>query len=382
MKIGYVIMKLGLDFQFAVVSDLHIGLPHTIHDHPTRFHLVEWSIPALEKVLAHLSLLDLDFLLLPGDLTQHGEPENHQWLSNRLTTLPYPTYVIPGNHDIPVRNADDTSIAPDEFLNFYQSFGYGETATLDHYYQSLRPGVSLIGLNSNHFDAEGKQVGSLTAAQLQWLDMTLEKHSQELILVMIHHNILEHFPDQTQHPIGHRYMLSNADPFRNILKKHGVQFIFTGHLHVQDIMSQDGLVDITTGSLVSYPHPYRVVHMHPDPSGEMVAEIQSFKVDSIDLCQDVQTFSREWMGDRSEGFMMKMLTQAPLNLSANQAEEFTPALKFFWATIAQGDPQFDKAGLPEVLQAYLDTYEHHQKTCELGLTDNHTTIPIRLPVAV
>jgi 3',5'-cyclic AMP phosphodiesterase CpdA len=73
-----------LDLRFAVVSDLHIGLPHTLYDHPTRFHLIEVSIPALENVFQHLSQLDLDFLLLPGDLTQHGEPENHIWLRNRL----------------------------------------------------------------------------------------------------------------------------------------------------------------------------------------------------------------------------------------------------------------------------------------------------------
>ena len=85
--------------RFAVVSDLHIGLPHTIQDYPTRFHLVEVSIPALEQVLSQISQLDLDFLLIPGDLTQHGEPENHAWLSQRLADLPFPTYVIPGNHD-------------------------------------------------------------------------------------------------------------------------------------------------------------------------------------------------------------------------------------------------------------------------------------------
>ena len=55
-----------LNFRFAVVSDLHIGLPHTIWDHPSRFHLVEVSIPALELVLEHLHQQELDFLLLPG----------------------------------------------------------------------------------------------------------------------------------------------------------------------------------------------------------------------------------------------------------------------------------------------------------------------------
>jgi 3',5'-cyclic AMP phosphodiesterase CpdA len=93
---------MDINFRFAIVSDLHIALPHTIWDHPSRFHLVEVSIPAFESVLEHLTQLDLDFLLIPGDLTQHGEPENHAWLANRLSQLPFPVYVIPGNHDVPV----------------------------------------------------------------------------------------------------------------------------------------------------------------------------------------------------------------------------------------------------------------------------------------
>ncbi|MEO0868234.1 MAG: metallophosphoesterase, partial [Cyanobacteria bacterium J06642_11] len=36
--------------RFAVVSDLHIALPHTVWDSPARFHLVEVSVPAFEQI--------------------------------------------------------------------------------------------------------------------------------------------------------------------------------------------------------------------------------------------------------------------------------------------------------------------------------------------
>jgi 3',5'-cyclic AMP phosphodiesterase CpdA len=99
-----------LTFRFAIISDPHIALPHTISDHPSRFHIEEVSIPSFEVVLAELNQLNLDFLLIPGDLTQHGEPENHQWLRDRLSQLPYPVYVVPGNHDIPAQQAGDRAI--------------------------------------------------------------------------------------------------------------------------------------------------------------------------------------------------------------------------------------------------------------------------------
>src|ERR687886_1261514 len=118
---------MSLDFRFAVVSDLHIGLPHTIWNHPSRFHLVEVSIPALELILEHLKQQEIDFLLLPGDLTQHGEPDNHAWLQQRLAQLPFPAYVVPGNHDVPVVMANEQSIAVCDFPHYYRKCGYSNT---------------------------------------------------------------------------------------------------------------------------------------------------------------------------------------------------------------------------------------------------------------
>jgi len=53
-------------------------------------------------------------------------------------------------------------------------------------------------------------------------------------------------------------ILENAPELLQLLRDSGVQLVFTGHLHVQDIAYCQGVYDITTGSLVSYPHPYRV----------------------------------------------------------------------------------------------------------------------------
>jgi 3',5'-cyclic AMP phosphodiesterase CpdA len=368
-------MTMSFNLRFAVVSDLHIGLPQTIHDHPTRFHLVEVSIPALEQVLEHLCQQPLDFLLLPGDLTQHGEPENHAWLSQRLAQLPFPVYVIPGNHDVPVPVADGTSIGWSSFPAYYRKFGYD--ATHRHYYTtSLAPGVRLIALNSNQFDAQGKQIGCIDAEQLQWLTHTLTQYGDEMILVMIHHNVLEHFPQQTHHPIGRRYMLDNADTLLDILRAAQVQLIFTGHLHVQDIAHQCGIFDITTGSLVSYPHPYRLLHLHQDATGITRLTIESPRVRSLlPDWPDLQTFSREWMGDRSLPFMTYMLTQPPLNLSPELVRDIAPSFRYFWAVIADGDPEFTFPELPDSLRDHFESYSHRHSAefCHF-LYDNRVTL--------
>ena len=365
---------MSLNFRFAIVSDLHIALPHTIWDHPSRFHLVEVGIPALEIILQHLEQLDLDFLLIPGDLTQHGEPENHAWLAQRLAQLPFPTYVVPGNHDVPVLTANDTSIGLADFPGYYRKFGYAEPGQLDYTCEIL-PGVRLIGLNSNQFNHQGQQVGRLETAQLDWLQQVLATvPSGELVLVMLHHNVVEHLPGQSHHVLGRRYMLENAPALQQILQAAGVQLVFTGHLHVQDIAYHQGVYDITTGSLVSYPHPYRILQFRTDHWGRRWLQVESHRVDAVPDWPNLQQVSRQWMGDRSYPFMVRLLTHSPFNFSQQEAEALAPSLRYFWAQIADGDTLFDFSHLPSPMQHYFESFGATDSQGRPSLIDNHTTL--------
>ncbi|BAZ39706.1 hypothetical protein NIES4101_56600 [Calothrix sp. NIES-4101] len=362
------------NFRFAVVSDLHIALPHTIWNHPSRFHLVEVSIPAFESVLEHLTQLDLDFLLLPGDLTQHGEPENHTWLQQRLAKLPFPTYVIPGNHDVPVIAGDSQSIGFQDFPQYYRKFGYENTEKL-YYTCELLPGVRLVALNSNSFDAEGKQIGRLDEEQLQWLEIILESATDELVLATIHHNVAEHLPNQSHHPMASRYMLENASTLIEILQRFGVKLVFTGHLHIQDIANNHGVYDITTGSLVSYPHPYRIFEYHQNKYGNSRLQVLSYRVESVSEYPSLQTYSRQWMRDRSFPFLVKLLTLPPLNLSIAKAEELAPNLRDFWANIADGDTLFDHhPHFPAEVSRYFQAYGAISSSGSPALVDNNISL--------
>ncbi|MEM6425562.1 MAG: metallophosphoesterase [Cyanobacteria bacterium P01_D01_bin.128] len=351
---------MGLQFQFGIISDLHIAMPHTIWDSPNRFHLVEISQDALNSALEHFSQLDLDFVLLPGDLTQHGEADNHRWLAERLSQVPCPVYVVPGNHDIVQAEAADGRIGLAEFPKYYEKYGFNQDAR-PYYKKPLLPGVSLIGLNSIAFDKTGQQLptGWLDNAQIQWLEETLADLSDDLTLVMIHHNVLEHLPGQAKSPLGQRYMLKNADRLRSLLRGTSAKLILTGHLHVQDVVPRDrgdGLCEITTGSLVSYPHPYRVVSLSQQASGDWKLEIKSYRITATSEWADVQTRSRQWMGDRSYPFMIKLLTHHPFSLPAETAAQIAPDLREFWANITAGDTQFDLSAIPAHLHRYFEPF--------------------------
>ncbi|MGK7948199.1 MAG: metallophosphoesterase [Xenococcaceae cyanobacterium] len=364
---------MNFSFRFGVASDLHIAVPQTVNNHATRFHLTEVSIPVLERVFAHLESSQLDFLLLPGDLTQDGEPENHQWLAQRLAKLPFPVYVIPGNHDVPNISATEKTIAFAEFPSYYEKFGYQNSQ--QHYYdREILPGVRLIALNSNNFNQEGKQLGFIDKTQLLWLEETLEKVRDKLVLVMIHHNVIEHLPDQSKHPLGKRYMLANATELLAILQKYGVKLIFTGHLHVQDVAELAGIYEICTGSLVSYPHPYRIIDFKIDDRGNKIIDIESHQIKSIAGWSNLAHTSREWLGDRSFPFMFKLLTSPPLNLPETEAAKYAPQLRYFWADIALGDTVFDFPEFPPKLKEHFQKFGALDSDGKPKLIDNQATI--------
>ncbi len=360
-------------FRFAIVSDLHIALPHTIWQHPSRFHLVEVSINAFESVLEHLTQLDLDFLLIPGDLTQHGEPENHSWLAERLSKLPFPAYVVPGNHDVPVLQANEQSIAFADFPYYYRKFGYSQPEQ-SYYTCEVLPGVRLIGLNSNSFNEQGQLVGRLDEQQLQWLQGVLDDAGDDLVLVMIHHNVVEHVPNQSSHPIANHYILQNAPELLQLLQQYGVKLIFTGHLHVQDVAQSHGLYEITTGSLVSYPHPYRILEFKQDDRGREWLQFLSYRVESVPDFPNLQHSSRQWMSDRSFPFVVKLLSLPPLNLPLAQAEELAPRFRNFWATVADGDALLDYSSFSPQLGQYFQEYGAISPCGTPTLIDNHSTL--------
>lgn len=361
-------------FRFAVISDPHIALPQTIDNTVSRFHMVEVSIAALEKALTQLEPLNLDFLLIPGDLTQDGEIENHQWLHQRLQKLPFPCYVIPGNHDVPLPTSNHEVVGLAEFPRYYTGCGYQDSQEA-YYTQELLPGVQLIALNSNAFSQDHQQIGYLEEKQYWWLEEQLKIYSEQLVFVMIHHNVIEHLPGQSHHELGRRYMLDNAPQLLTLLKKYQVKLIFTGHLHVQDIAYHDGIYEITTGSLVSYPHPYRIITADYEQN-QWYLTIESHRIESVEGYPQLAQQSRQFLGDRSQFFMTRLLTLPPLNLSPENAAKLVPTLQYFWADVAAGDSKFDFPNFPSPVRYFLQKFSHFNHPQHLHFQDNNTVLKL------
>jgi 3',5'-cyclic AMP phosphodiesterase CpdA len=335
-------------FRFAVLSDPHVTLPETLVDYPGRAHLYELSQAALQAVLADLRTSAIDFLLIPGDLTQNSERANHLWLRSELAAQPFPSYVIPGNHDTVRIESTPEVLGQADFAHFWQDFGYGDSAGSDYAIEIL-PGVRLLGLDSNRIEGT-RVVGALSARQLTWVAAQLSAHPDAQWLVMVHHNLLEHLPFQRSHPLLADYILPDEELAR-LLERHGVRFVFTGHLHIQDIARTGSLYDITTGSLVSYPHPYRLCTWF-----DGALHVETRRLRSLPGWPDLDATSRAHMTRGSDRYMMRLLSHPPLSLSHHEASRYAPRLREFWATIAAGDARFHFPDLPPALQAFFEGF--------------------------
>ena len=86
---------------------------------------------------------------------------------------------------------------------------------------------------------------------------------------MMHHGILEHYTGQNQLDPG--YVIDDYETVAHDFTEAGLNIMFTGHYHANDIVSRtDGdkiLYDIETGSMVTAPIPYRIITLKGSIAG-------------------------------------------------------------------------------------------------------------------
>ncbi|URA09190.1 metallophosphoesterase family protein [Thermospira aquatica] len=240
----------------------------------------------LEAWIQEVMQLNVDFILIPGDLTKDGELVNHEAVRSALQKIKknHPRqpkiFVIPGNHDLnnpeAFRYEEDKTLpvaylSDKDFAEFYADFGYRDAFSRDTFSLSyavrITPDFWLAALDStinesNRMLKHPVTEGRLKPQTLKWLEGIAQeaKKSNATLILMMHHGLFEHWPGQRKlHP---EYLLNNRKDLAKLMAKYRIRLVFTGHYHSQDItasvVDKETLYDIETGSLVSYPSPYRI----------------------------------------------------------------------------------------------------------------------------
>ena len=303
--------------RFAVFTDPHLydaelgvsGRAFEDYLNKDRKLLAE-SGPLMDAVVDRIGALDVDFVIVCGDLTKDGERHNHRLAAAKLRRLQAagkPVFVVPGNHDIEngeaVRFDGDHSvpvptISGAEFAEIYRDFGYAAALERDgdslSYVAEPVAGLWLLALDSCRWkeNKPGHHAligGSFSAATVDWIERMLRqaKLKNKAVIVFEHHGVMEHYPHNAK--FYGRYLVDDHETIADMLSAYGVQLVFTGHFHAQDITSRTfsapprTLYDIETGSTVTAPCPYRIVRIRPDQKAEIdsrfIAAIASRETD-------------------------------------------------------------------------------------------------------
>ena len=239
-----------------------------------------------------------DIVLISGDLTKDGEKQGHQDVAAKLQALEDETdvdvFVINGNHD--VYNYTDActfengkkesaeTVTPDEFKELYANFGYNGEFNAQYYtppqgkqagglsYTVTYGDYVILAMDSGMYspDATGMETNEhITAGRLDedlmvWAVDQIEAAEAQgkTVIGLMHHGLLPHFENEDK--IVHEYVVENWQESATTLADAGLRYIFTGHMHANDVaefttVAGNTIYDLETGSLASWGSPVRTV---------------------------------------------------------------------------------------------------------------------------
>jgi len=174
------------------------------------------------------------FLINTGDLVNSGYEHQFKDFQEIMKDFPLPFFPVPGNHDSPdglLTEYLQYSGAPDK----HYSFDYGKI----------------------HFAVANTTLGEMSPSELAWLDGDLLATEKPVRIVCLHYPPFD--PAGTTH-----IMRSGNEEFMALMTEHGVQYVFSGHIHSYDLEERDGVTYIITGGAGAplYPEENREAYYH------------------------------------------------------------------------------------------------------------------------
>ncbi len=223
--------------RFAQLSDPHLSTLQGVHAKDLfnkralgylswlRRRRFEHRREVLDALQQDLDLDDIDQLLVTGDLTHIGLPDEFEQSRDWLQQLGEPTQValVPGNHDACVA-------APwsETFALWEEYMASDEDSGLAPGFPTLRVrgDIAFIGLSTGCPKPPLMATGTLGAEQIERLPALLEKTAERDLFRVVY---LHHSPLAGQEKWRKR--LTDAAAIQAILEDHGAELVLHGHGH-------------------------------------------------------------------------------------------------------------------------------------------------------
>lgn len=215
--------------RIALVSDTHVtrGAKESQPFHRVRF----------DKAIADVNAAKPDLVLIAGDLTENGTPQEYADFKRQIRQFHAPVWYVPGNHDIGSKRVPgkDEGVTPARVRAYEQALG-------PSYWVREFGGLRIIGANGPLFGS------GLPAERKMW--ETLERAlppttNPPPTLFMLHYPPFQ----KTNNEAGGVYW--NLEPYPRarllaLLKQGGVKTVLSGHLHKALTNQFEGITLLTT----------------------------------------------------------------------------------------------------------------------------------------
>jgi 3',5'-cyclic AMP phosphodiesterase CpdA len=326
--------------------------------------LLKESPYILKEALNYINSTEVDFVVIPGDLTKDGTLVSHKAFARNLSEIEKTgkkVFVVPGNHDIlnpqsnsykdnlkiKVQNIDQAT-----FKSIYNDFGYGEAISSDpsslSYVAEPVKGLWLIGMDACRYNENPNSYHAVTGGRfnestLKWVEEQLNAANEKGIEIIgfMHHGILEHYDKQAK--FYGEYVIEDYGKISKLFAEKGMKLVFTGHYHAQDIVKKDYgnaklIYDVETGSLVTFPCPIRKVNLNARN-----VKISTKRINYIETHpENFENFSKEYVWSGIEGIAKKALIS--YKLSEDEAVLLSGQVADAFIAHYQGDePDKEKA---------------------------------------
>lgn len=232
----------GSGTTLAVVAD-----PHVTPTESGSLKVYHRTKQRLQMAIADAHRLDVDGILVAGDLTKDGMMAEYALADRVLASAPAPTIAIPGNHDVaPTSHVTSGT----QFGRQYGCKQYPATISFD--------GVSVVGLDSTQPNSETAG-GSVDADSLDALqDRRATSRPQ---IALLHHPLVP-IPDPFSDILPERdYRVRRPEQTADRLVDAGIDVAITGHLHWPYATEYRGLTVIGAPGCSSFPPAYLLVHL-------------------------------------------------------------------------------------------------------------------------
>jgi 3',5'-cyclic-AMP phosphodiesterase len=258
----------------AQLSDVHVG--------GSRYRR-----ELLQAAIAEINAAGPDLVVVAGDLTDEGYPDQYPQAKEDLARLACPQLVlVPGNHD--ARKVG--------YLHFEDTFG-----TRDSRLRFAAGGVelALVAVDSSKPDLDEGEIGR---EHYGWIEEGLAGPADLRVFVCHHH--LTPIPGTGRE----RNQVLDAGDVLSLLRQAEVDLVLSGHRHVPYVWPVAGMLLVHSGTVSTlrtrgFPHPaYNLIH------------VEAGRV-SVELCvpggqrQSLGEYPRDW----------------PPELSARHADPFVRA---------------------------------------------------------